>query len=191
VGGSSIARSYPVHQSRSRRRRPRDLTHLIEDAFAGPFRVFVSSDRDSLPPGVDWLEAIWTNLREADEFVILLTPPAVVRPWVHFEAGAAFGRSKRFIPVCTRGPRIGDVQRPLSSRQLLAMTTVADVEAIITALAEPYGYMPKPDRTKLELVEKLAMFRGRRAHREFANCVPCTAGSIPQLDCRTCSGHAG
>lgn len=48
---------------------------------------------DSIP------EAILAQLRECQEFVILLSPESVARQWVLIELGAALGLRKQVVPI--------------------------------------------------------------------------------------------
>jgi TIR domain len=136
------------------------IKELMEDAFAGVFDAFVSSDRRSLSAGDNWLQKITENIKRADDFIILLTPRSLGRPWVNFEAGAAFGKGRsHIIPVCTRGLTFAHVGPPLNSLQLHRIETIADVVELIEAIARQYNFKPKPDKEKMEAVLKLAQPR--------------------------------
>jgi hypothetical protein len=65
------------------------LCEKIEECGAGTFR----DDRD-IQGGDDIPEAIRKSIVRANELLVLLTPESVDRPWVLFEAGAAWGRRK-------------------------------------------------------------------------------------------------
>lgn len=77
--------------------------------------VFLSSDRWAIYAGEQWLDRIISELRQAKVVVSLLSPalsPAsVARPWVNFEAGAAWIREgTALIPVCFGGMIKGDAE---------------------------------------------------------------------------------
>jgi hypothetical protein len=63
----------------------------IESAGATTFR----DDRD-INGGDDIPEAIRMQIKQSKEFVVLLTPDSVSRPWVLLEVGAAWGWRKKF-----------------------------------------------------------------------------------------------
>lgn len=132
------------------------LKALIEDAFIGSIDVFVSSDPTVILPGDDWRQKIRDNLRLVTDFIILLTPRSLERPWVNFEAGAACGRGTRFIPVCARGLSIAHVVAPLGDPQMITLDTGEHVERLIAAIAAPYKYTPKVDKIKVAAVVECA-----------------------------------
>jgi hypothetical protein len=130
------------------------LKDLIEDSFIGSISAFVSSE--SISPGDDWRQRIRENLRQATDFIILLTPRSYNRPWVNFEAGAAYGRGTRFIPVCAKGLSISHVGPPLGDPQMLIINCADNVRALIRSLARPYGYRPKIDDSRVQSILALA-----------------------------------
>jgi len=126
------------------------LKDLIEDSFPGSISAFVSSDSNSL--GDDWRQIVHENIRQAIDFIILLTPRSYNSPWVHFEAGAACGRKIRFIPVCAKGLSISDVGSPLGDPQMLIINSTDSVKVLIRTLAQPHNYRPKIDDSKVQSV---------------------------------------
>lgn len=133
------------------------LKDLIEDSFTGSVEVFVSSD--AISPGDDWRQKIRDSLRQASDFIILLTPRSYNRPWVNFEAGAAYGRNIRFIPVCARGLSISHVAPPLGDPQMLVIDSEEGTRNLVRTLAQPYSYKPKIDEAKVESVVRLAQLQ--------------------------------
>jgi len=81
------------------------ISHVMEDAavaarlkrkmtedFLGQLTVFLSSDTESIAAGEEWLSSVSEALRNSSIFVVLCSPMAIARPWVNFEAGAAWMR---------------------------------------------------------------------------------------------------
>ena len=89
------------------------------ERLASGISVFVASRPGDIPTGSDWLKEIHGNLRLADAFLFLLTPRSVERPWVWYEAGAAWFSDKRRIHVATAGLDRGDIPYPLGAIQTL------------------------------------------------------------------------
>src|ERR1700722_15407363 len=77
-------------------------TALVRD-FLGLLDVFVSSDTESIAAGAEWLRSIEKALHDCAVFVVLCSPESVRRPWINFEAGAAWMRDIPLIPVCHAG----------------------------------------------------------------------------------------
>jgi hypothetical protein len=83
--------------------------------------VFVSSDTESIDAGEEWLKSIQRALQECLIVVILCSPESIRRPWVNFEAGAAWMLEIPLIPVCHLGLLPRDLRMPLSLRQGIAL----------------------------------------------------------------------
>jgi hypothetical protein len=89
---------------------------LLRD-FLGLVEVFVSSDTESIAAGDDWLRSIETALRECALVIILCSPASIHRPWINFEAGAAWMQGIPIIPTCHGGLAPEDLRMPLSLKQ--------------------------------------------------------------------------
>ena len=70
--------------------------------------LFMSSDQWQVYGGDDWLEKIRLALRDSVVIVALLSQESVRRPWVNFEAGAAWLTRKVRIP--------GEVDHPFRTK---------------------------------------------------------------------------
>ncbi len=66
--------------------------------FSAHWTIFLSADSSQLLPGQDWLETIDHELKTAAVVILMLSQSSVKRPWVNFEAGAAWLRRKHIIP---------------------------------------------------------------------------------------------
>jgi hypothetical protein len=89
---------------------------LVRD-FLGLLDVFVSSDTESIAAGAEWLRSIEKALHDCAVFVVLCSPESVRRPWINFEAGAAWMRDIPLVPVCHAGLMPHDLRMPLSLKQ--------------------------------------------------------------------------
>jgi hypothetical protein len=77
--------------------------------------IFVSSDRWQMRSG-NWLERIRKDLDSAQVVVLVLSKRSVKRPWVNFEAGAAWWTkpNEAIIPVCLGNLKPGKMPKPYS-----------------------------------------------------------------------------
>ena len=111
------------------------ISHITEEAgvaaklkaalardFLQMLDVFVSSDGESISAGDDWLKSIDNALQQSALMLILCSPSSIRRPWINFEAGAAWMRRIPLIPLCHAGLTPGDLPAPLSFRQGLLLT---------------------------------------------------------------------
>lgn len=96
------------------------LAFEIHSALGADFRgldVFLSANIESILVGDNWFDAIEDALRDCSLFLVLCSPTSIRRPWIHFEAGAAWIRGVRIIPLCHGGLTVSDLPLPLSLRQ--------------------------------------------------------------------------
>ncbi len=87
-----------------------------ERVLEGRSRVFLSSDVESIPVGEKWLLSIEQALADCVALVVLCSHESKSRPWINFEAGAAWIRNVPVIPVCHGGLQPNELPLPLSLR---------------------------------------------------------------------------
>jgi len=138
------------------------LKEVIEAAFPGEIRVFVSSDERDLRPGDRWLHEIDDALVNAGALLVVCSPFAVTRPWIHFESGCAWIRRVPVIPVCHSGLKKGELAPPLSTFQALALEEANFAHRLVKALASHFKGLavPKLDYAKLDTELKKAAAAG-------------------------------
>src|SRR5207248_92528 len=89
------------------------LKRLLRRHFLGAFDVFDSSDNESLEAGKDWLRDTTKALRSTRIQLILSSAVSIKRPWVNFEAGAAWIQGVALVPVCHSGLKCDSRGLPL------------------------------------------------------------------------------
>jgi hypothetical protein len=87
----------------------------------GEVQVFLSSDEWQILAGENWLDRIFRELRESRVLVSLMSPTSVSRPWVNFEAGAAWVAGKPVVPVCFGGQGRDQLPKPYSVLQAVSL----------------------------------------------------------------------
>jgi hypothetical protein len=113
---------------------------FIESTLGNEARAFLSSDKWAIYAGDLWLDRIVRELREAKVVVAMLSPESVRRPWVNFEAGAAFIREDcRLIPVCFNGLTKEALPKPYSSIQAVDLMSVDDQYYLIRSIKHHLG----------------------------------------------------
>ncbi len=111
---------------------------LVRD-FLGMVEVFVSSDTESIAAGEEWLKSVEKALSGATLVIVLCSPNSIFRPWINFEAGAAWMINKPLIPICHLGLAIDDLPMPLSLRQGLAMGDHNGLKRLYARVANAVG----------------------------------------------------
>ncbi len=113
---------------------------FIESTLGNEAKAFLSSDKWAIYAGDLWLDRILKELREAKVVVAMLSPESVKRPWVNFEAGAAFIREDcKLVPVCFNGLTKEDLPKPYSSIQAVDLMSVDDQYYLIRSIKHHLG----------------------------------------------------
>jgi hypothetical protein len=100
---------------------------------------FMSSDRSIIYAGEDWMAKIFTERKGAKVLLSILSPTSVTRPWINFEAGAAWMKDTKVIPVCFGGLKIAQLPKPYSSLQAVDITTHDGAYYLVNSVAHYLG----------------------------------------------------
>jgi hypothetical protein len=102
---------------------------------------------------------IFDELKTAKVLISMLSPLSVKRPWINFEAGAAWMGNTKVIPVCFGGLTIGQLPKPYSSLQSVEIETHEGSYYLVSSIAHHLGL----DRPKKPLFSNpaLAQLAGR------------------------------
>ncbi len=95
------------------------VQEFIKTKFENKQNVFLSSDKWQVFAGEIWLDRIRGELDSAKVVILMLSQRSVERPWVNFEAGAAWLANKAVIPVCFGGLSKEQLPKPYSGIQAL------------------------------------------------------------------------
>ena len=117
----------------------RCLKQRLDKDFLGLLDIFVSSDRKTVAAGRNWLDAVDRALRDADMQIVLCSKESVGRPWVNFEAGAAWLRRIPVIPVCHSDMRPVDLPVPLSMLEAIECAQPEGLQQLYEAVADELG----------------------------------------------------
>jgi hypothetical protein len=117
-------------------------------------KPFLSSDRLQIYAGEKWLDRIMDELKSATVVLLMLSEVSVMRPWVNFEAGAAWTRDIVTIPVCFGGLSVGNLPKPYSSLQAVDLSSSESHEYLADSVAHHLG-LPKPVRRFLGILGSL------------------------------------
>ncbi|MBI5818724.1 MAG: toll/interleukin-1 receptor domain-containing protein [Verrucomicrobia bacterium] len=125
------------------------LKALLERKAAGFLRFFLSSDGESIPLGTSWHERIVKALRNAKLMFVFVSPESAKSGWVFFEAGYAFSRGVRVVPLCLPGITISRLPSPLNLLQAQELHSAKALNEIIRVCNEvfdthiAYDFTPK------------------------------------------------
>lgn len=108
--------------------------------------VFIITDRSQVIAGADWLRKIREALTSVEVVILMMSARAVTRPWVNFEAGAAWLADKHVIPVCYGNMMKGKLPAPYSTLQALNLPW--EEEYLVSSVAERLGVRYLPNSIK-------------------------------------------
>ena len=99
------------------------VVKFVRDELGRSTAVFLSSDSWQIYAGEIWLDRIREELASSKVVILMLSSESVKRPWVNFEAGAAWLTKKVIIPVCYGGLSKSSLPKPYSNIQALDLDT--------------------------------------------------------------------
>jgi hypothetical protein len=102
--------------------------------------IFLSSDGQSIPFGKNWVHQIEEALNNATIFFIFLTPNSVNSKWVHFEAGHAYSKKLKVIPIGLFGQDLNSLTPPLSLLQGFNITDTNGLNNIIAIINKHFHF---------------------------------------------------
>jgi len=94
--------------------------------------IFMADSR-TIRAGDSWLDIIKRELKESKVVLSLLSKESVKRPWINFEAGAAW-IDKVLIPLCFGGLEKGMMPAPYNQLQALQLQEPRDTHRLIVDL---------------------------------------------------------
>jgi hypothetical protein len=122
-------------------------------------KAFVSCDKWAIFAGDQWLDRIKDALARVTVVVLMLSRESVARPWVNFEAGAAWLQGTVIIPVCFKDLRPDDLPKPYSSFQ--AVDLMHSQYYLITSIAHHLRKIPPVSGDPQEAYRKLQQSLGQ------------------------------
>jgi hypothetical protein len=112
--------------------------------------VFLASDKWAIYAGEDWLKKIKDQLVSAKVVILLLSKQSIGRPWVNFEAGAAWIKDTAIIPTCFGDLQKEAIPKPYSDMQALVLDDddgpyrlVISIHHHLKSAIPPHPFSPK------------------------------------------------
>lgn len=116
----------------------------IEKVFANGVSVFCTSSPGAIPAGNDWLSEIEQRLAVTQAIIVIITPVSIERPWLWFEVGASWSKSKadqcHIYPLCAPEVDISSLPAPLDRLQALSMGKAIDLKLLFEALSKQFDF---------------------------------------------------
>src|ERR1051325_7285092 len=116
----------------------------IDKVFAKGVSVFSTSSPGTIAVGSDWLSEIEQKLETAQAIIAVVTPVSIERPWLWFELGATWARTReasaKIYPVCVPEVSLADLPAPLDRLQALSLGKAADVKLLFEQMIGQFGF---------------------------------------------------
>lgn len=112
------------------------LKEDLKGDFLGLLDIFVSSDIDSIAAGDNWVDSVEKALRQSAVLLMLCSPVSIRRPWINFEAGAAWVLGVPIVPICHADLTPHDLPMPLSLRQGISIGDASGLRRLYGRLSE-------------------------------------------------------
>jgi len=116
------------------------LKQLMVSTTGGTIEIFVSSDGQSIPFGRNWVHEIDEALRRAKVMFLFLSAAALRSRWIPFEAGIAYARGIRVVPVAIFGMDLAEVGPPLSLLQGFNLTSPPAMNNLLAIVNESFEF---------------------------------------------------
>lgn len=111
------------------------LKDQIERCFLETIDVFVAGDYRSIEAGADWFNRIVEGIKDSQVVFVLVSSESASRPFINFEAGGAWLRDKKVIPLCHNGMIPESLPEPMRRLQAIDLSKPDKVESLFSQLA--------------------------------------------------------
>lgn len=126
------------------------LQEHIDRDFLGMLELFVSSDLISISAGSQWLQEIEQALKEAQIELLLCSKKSIQRPWINFEAGAAWVKDLPIVPICHTDMHPSQLPAPYNTFQAVKANNLTDLKKLYILIANKLGSkVPATDLSNL------------------------------------------
>jgi len=116
-----------------------DLVEILRAWFPSGLDVTFSPEFSC---GTVWREKLGTAMRDHDALLALCSRRSLANRWIHFEAGAFFGRGKKVIPVIMGRLKPNELPEPLNTFQALNLEIEDDMSRLAEEFATTIGCSP-------------------------------------------------
>lgn len=116
------------------------LVNVLRSWFGSELEIIFSPE---FAFGVNWRNQLHNAMQEADALLALCTRRSLASRWMHFEAGAFFGRNKPVIPVTLGGLKPEHLPEPLNTYQGPNLEVDSDVAKLAQQIAT-MAHLPVP-----------------------------------------------
>ena len=118
--------------------------------------IFQSSDGQSIPFGTNWIHKVEEGLNESKIMFVFVTEKSISSGWIYFEAGYAYSKGVRVIPVGI-GINVGDLKAPLNLLQGFNIISEDSLNNFLTIIDDVFEFSFPPQFTSNDFSEVIAL----------------------------------
>lgn len=115
------------------------LNKLIRECTSETIELFQSSDGESIPFGNNWVHQVEENLNKSKVMFVFVSPRSAMSSWIYFEAGFAYSKGIKVIPIGIGGVDIGALKPPLNLLQGFNISSSEGLNNIIAVLNKEFN----------------------------------------------------
>jgi len=115
------------------------IKQVLDKRAAGFLNFFLSSDGESIKFGRNWVVSVSDALSQAKLMFVFLSPQSADSKWIHFEAGCAYAKDIRVVPVCLPGIDLNRITAPLNLLQGFNLHSHEALGNIVRICNERFG----------------------------------------------------
>lgn len=114
------------------------IKSLVSGRTSGTVDLFQSSDGESIPFGNNWIHQVEENLKKSQIMLVFVSPRSAMSSWIYFEAGFAYSKGIKVIPIGIDGVDIGSLKPPLNLLQGFNISNAEGLNNIIAVLNQEF-----------------------------------------------------
>lgn len=115
------------------------IKNKLDTYTGGVLDIFMSSDGQSIPFGTNWVHKVEEGLENSSIMFVFVTPNSIVSNWIYFEAGFAYSKEVKVIPVGL-GINVSVLKAPLNLLQGFNISSPDGLNNLISVVNETFEY---------------------------------------------------
>lgn len=145
---------------------------LVNVCTSETIDLFQSSDGESIPFGNNWIHQVEENLKKSHIMFVFVSPRSAMSSWIYFEAGFAYSKGIKVIPIGIDGIDIGSLKPPLNLLQGFNISSAEGLNNIIAVLNREFG-CKYPESFSVADFERLSAynFDGEESRTKVLNVI--------------------
>lgn len=121
----------------------RSIKDLLQEKTNGTVDFFMSSDGESIRLGSNWVSSLEEALKACSLMFVFVSTRSVTSQWIYFEAGHAYSRGIRVVPVAIPGVHLKTLSPPISLLQGFDLTSGSRLDNFLDEINRSYNHAHK------------------------------------------------